>query len=145
MVARGKDEGNKLVREFGMDMYTLLYLKQITNKDLLYSTKKSAQCYVAAWRGVGFGGEWIHVYVWLSPSAVNLELLQKCKMGLTPRPLSFWELQARIIPLPFPANRGYPHFLAQRPFIHSQTQQLNIFKSLSDTDSTALIFHLGVL
>ena len=83
MVARGKDEGNRLVREFGMDMYTLLYLKQITNKDLLYSTKNSAQCYVAAWRGVGFGGEWTHVYVWLSPSAVNLELLQKCKMGLT--------------------------------------------------------------
>ena len=25
-----------IVREFGMDMYTLLYLKQITNKDLLY-------------------------------------------------------------------------------------------------------------
>ena len=38
MVARGKDEGNKLVREFGMDMYTLLYLKWITNKDLLCST-----------------------------------------------------------------------------------------------------------
>ena len=25
-------------REFGIDMYTLLYLKWITNKDLLYST-----------------------------------------------------------------------------------------------------------
>ena len=25
-------------REFGMDMYTLLYLKWITNTDLLYST-----------------------------------------------------------------------------------------------------------
>ena len=36
------------VREFGMDMYTLLYLKQITNKDLLYSVGNSAQCYVAA-------------------------------------------------------------------------------------------------
>ena len=29
--------------EFGIDMYTLLYLKQITKKDLLYSTGKSAQ------------------------------------------------------------------------------------------------------
>ena len=27
-----------IVTEFGMDMYTLLYLKWITNKDLLYST-----------------------------------------------------------------------------------------------------------
>ena len=25
-------------REFGMEMYTLVYLKWITNKDLLYST-----------------------------------------------------------------------------------------------------------
>ena len=52
-------------------MYTLLYLKWITHKDLLYSTRNSAQCYVAAWMGGEFGGEWIHVYVWLSPSAVH--------------------------------------------------------------------------
>ena len=52
-----------------MDMYTLLHLKQITNKDVLYSTGNSAQCYVAAWMGREFGGEWIHVYVWLSPFA----------------------------------------------------------------------------
>ena len=64
------------VREFGRDMYTLLYLKWITNKDLLYSTGNSAQCYVAAWMGGEFGGEWIHVYVWLSPFAV--ELSQHC-------------------------------------------------------------------
>ena len=39
-----------------MDMYTLLYLKWIINKDLLYSTWKSAQCYVAAWMGRGVWG-----------------------------------------------------------------------------------------
>ena len=33
--------------EFGMDVYTPLHLSNITNKDLLYSTGKSAQCYVA--------------------------------------------------------------------------------------------------
>ena len=47
MVTRG--EG--IVREFGMDMYTLLYLTWVTNKDLLYSMWNSAQCYVAAWMG----------------------------------------------------------------------------------------------
>ena len=52
-----------IVREFGMDRYTLLYLKWITNKDLLYSTGNSARCYVAAWMGGEFGGEWIHVYI----------------------------------------------------------------------------------
>ena len=69
-----------MVREFGMDMYTLLYLKWITNKDLLYSTGNSAQCYVAAWMGREFGGEWIHVYVWLNPFAVCLKLLQHCSL-----------------------------------------------------------------
>ena len=46
--------------------------------DLLYSTENSVQCYVAAWMGMGFGGEWIHVYVWLSLLAVHLKLLQHC-------------------------------------------------------------------
>ena len=31
-----------IVREIGMDMYTPLYLKQITNKDLVYSMGNSA-------------------------------------------------------------------------------------------------------
>ena len=34
----GKDGGEGIVREFGINMYTLLYLKCITNKYLLYST-----------------------------------------------------------------------------------------------------------
>ena len=42
-------------------MCTLLYLKWITNKDLLYSTGNSAQCSVAAWTGGEFGGKRIHV------------------------------------------------------------------------------------
>ena len=66
--------GEGVVREFGMDMYTLLYLKWITNKDLLYSTGNFAQCYVATWMGGEFGGERIHVYVWPSPFAVHLKL-----------------------------------------------------------------------
>ena len=70
--------GEGVVREFGMDMYTLLYLKRITNKEVLCSTGNSAQCYVAAWMGREFGGEWIHVYVWLNPFAVHLKLSQHC-------------------------------------------------------------------
>ena len=54
-------------------MYTLLYLKWIANKDLLYSTCSSAQCYVAAWIGGKFGEEPIHVYVWLSHFAMHLK------------------------------------------------------------------------
>ena len=57
-----------------MDMYRLLYFKRITNKDLLYSTWNSAQCYRAAWKGGESGEEWIRVYVRLSPFTVHLKL-----------------------------------------------------------------------
>ena len=59
-------------------MHTQLCLKWITNKDLLYRTWNSAQCYVAAWMEGEFGREWMHVYVWLHPSAVHLKLSQHC-------------------------------------------------------------------
>ena len=55
-----------------MVTYTLLYVKWITNKNLLYSTWTSAQCYVAALMGGGFGGEWVHVHVWLRLFIVHL-------------------------------------------------------------------------
>ena len=74
--AEGWREG--IVREFGMDMCTFLYLKWVTNKDLLYSAGNSAQSYVAAWMRGGFGGTWIHVYAWLSPFTVHLKLSQHC-------------------------------------------------------------------
>ena len=44
----GEGDQGKIVREFGTDMYTLLHLKWITNKNLLYSTWNSAQCYMPA-------------------------------------------------------------------------------------------------
>ena len=50
--------------------------------DLLCSTGNSAQCYVAAWMGGGFGGEWIHVYVWLSHFAIHLKLSQHCQPAI---------------------------------------------------------------
>ena len=66
--------------EFGMDMYTLLYLKWITNKDLLHRTWNSAQCYVAGWKGGKLGGEWrymcVCVCVYLIPFTVHLKLSQ---------------------------------------------------------------------
>ena len=52
MVACGKG----IVRDLEVDMYTLLYLKWITNKDLLYSTGISDQRYVA--RSLDGRGAW---------------------------------------------------------------------------------------
>ena len=67
-----------VVREFGMVIHIMLYLKWITNKDLLYSTGPSAQSYMAAWMEGEFGEEWIHVYVCLSPFTSHLKLSQHC-------------------------------------------------------------------
>ena len=58
--------GEGIAGEFRMDMCTLLQLKWITNKDLLYSTWNSAQCYVTAWVVVGFGENgYIYMYGWV--------------------------------------------------------------------------------
>ena len=55
----------------------------MTTKELLYSTWNSPQCCVSAWMGKGLGGEWIHVYVWLSPFAVHMKLTALL-IGCTP-------------------------------------------------------------
>ena len=70
--------GVRMGGRIGIDMYTLLCFKWITTKDRLYSTEDPTQCYVVAWMGGEFGGEWIHVCVWLSPSVVHLKLSQRC-------------------------------------------------------------------
>ena len=60
--------------EFGISVYTVLYLKWISNKDLLYSTLNSARCSVAAWVGEEFRGEWVHECEWLGSFTVHLKL-----------------------------------------------------------------------
>ena len=63
MVAREERWREGIVRKFGMDMDTLLYLKWITNKFLLYSTWNSAQFYVVAWMGREFvANGYMYVY-----------------------------------------------------------------------------------
>ena len=57
---------------------------RITNKDLLSSTGNSAQCYMAAWMGGEFVGEWIHVYVWLSHFPVHPKTITTLLIGYNP-------------------------------------------------------------
>ena len=62
MVAGG-GIGERIVREFGMHMYTLLYLKWITHKNRVYSMWNPAQCYVVAWMGGSLGENgYMHMY-----------------------------------------------------------------------------------
>ena len=44
----------------------------------LYVDYIKTSCHVVTWMAGGFGGEGIHVYVWLSPFAVLLKLSQHC-------------------------------------------------------------------
>ena len=77
LLTKQKETHRLRERTYGC-LYTLLYLKWITNKDLLFNTWNSAKCYGTVWMGAGFGGEWIHVHVWLSHFAVHLKLSQHC-------------------------------------------------------------------
>ena len=67
-----------------MDLYPLLYLKWVANKDLVYSVGNSAPRYVAAWMGGESGREWMHISVWLSPFSVHLKLSQRGELTIYP-------------------------------------------------------------
>ena len=46
-----KREGGGVNQEFRINIYTLLYIKQIINKDLLYSTGNDTQYFVMIYKG----------------------------------------------------------------------------------------------
>ena len=54
MVTKGQGGGG-VVRDFEIDMHTLLYLKWITNRILLYSTGNPTQCSMLQ---TGWEGSW---------------------------------------------------------------------------------------
>ena len=60
-------------------MYTRLCLKQISNKDLLYSSGSSAQDSVITYMGKEFEKEEIYIYVELNHFPVRLKLTQHCE------------------------------------------------------------------
>ena len=68
----------EMVKDFGKLKYTLLYLKWITNKSLLYTTWNSTQYYVPAWMGGGLGeNRYMYMYGWipsLSPETITILL-----------------------------------------------------------------------
>ena len=74
----GKDRGKGQLRSLAEHVHTTIFKLENQQGPIPYSTWDSAQRYVAAWMGGDFGGEWIHVYVWLSPFPVHLKLSQHC-------------------------------------------------------------------
>ena len=81
--------GKGIIGEFGMNIYTLLYLTWITNKDLLFSTGNFAQCIVTAWMGEEFGGEWMHVHVCLGLLLLQLKLLHNYSLAIPKHKMGF--------------------------------------------------------
>ena len=74
LCCQGEEWEEGIVREFGINIYTLLYLKWITNKVLLY-TQGTLLSFMWQPGCEGLGGEWICVYVRLSPSAFPPETI----------------------------------------------------------------------
>ena len=64
MDTKGK-EGDRMNWEVGIDSYTrlILCIKQITNEDLLWSTRNSTQCSVVIKMGRKSKKEGLYVYV----------------------------------------------------------------------------------
>ena len=60
---KGERGGGGINWEIGTDINTLLYIKQKTNKNLLYSTGNSTQYSVMTYMGIESKREWIYVYV----------------------------------------------------------------------------------
>ena len=58
MVIRGKWRGG-MNWEIRIDIYTLLFIKEITNKDQLYTTGNSTQSSITIYMVM----EWIYVYI----------------------------------------------------------------------------------
>ena len=59
---KGTGAGGGINWDIGIDIYTLLYIKSITNKNLLHSTGNSTQYSVMPYMGTESKKEWIYVY-----------------------------------------------------------------------------------
>ena len=64
MVTRGEGGGQGIVKEFGIDINTLLYAKWVTNKNLLYSIGSSTWYSVMTYMGKESKKECISVYIY---------------------------------------------------------------------------------
>ena len=64
---KGKGGGERINQEFGINRYTLLYIKQINNKDLLYNTGNYIQFPIITYSGKESEKEYmygIHRYIY---------------------------------------------------------------------------------
>ena len=64
MITKGeREEGEDKLEEFGINIYTILYVKQIANKDLQYSTWNYTQYFVITYKGKAPEKEYMYIYL----------------------------------------------------------------------------------
>ena len=52
-------------QEFGINIYTLLYIKQVNNRDLLYSRGNYTQYFIITYKGKGSEKEYIYIHTYI--------------------------------------------------------------------------------
>ena len=65
---RGK--GGGINQEYGIKIHTLLYIKKMTNKDLLYSTGNSTQYLIRAYNGKESKNTHTHIHTYIRETRV---------------------------------------------------------------------------
>ena len=65
MVTKGNSGGGELNEEFGINIYTLPYIKQVNNKDLLYSAGSYTQYLVITYNGKKSEKAYIHTHIYM--------------------------------------------------------------------------------
>ena len=105
---RGK-EGGGINWEIGIDIYTLLYIKWVTNKDLLYSTGNYIQYFTITY-------EWneknlctyIFIYNWIAPDGdCSHEIKRRLLLGRKVMTNLDSIFKSRDITLPTKSSQGY--------------------------------------
>ena len=62
---RGWGVQGEINQKFGINIYTLLYIKQVNNKDLLYSTGNYTQYLVITYNGKESEKEYTYIYTYI--------------------------------------------------------------------------------
>ena len=75
-----KDRGGGTVGEFGMDMYTLLHLKWISNNGLLYTAQGTlpSVMWQPGWEGSLEENGYMYMHPFTGPFATHLKSSQHC-------------------------------------------------------------------
>ena len=74
-----KGEGGGTNQEFGINTYTLLYTKQITNEDPLHSPGNYTQYFVITYKRKEYGKIYVCVYIYITESFCCTPETQHCK------------------------------------------------------------------